>query len=125
MVRHHHLGQITAFGKTRRHRKHNPVTERNHGRLHIFIGISTFGNRIRPRQERRLEIIVHELERNGDMRNSEFFAMKFSEGNFTVVVIASVIERDSKGDFVSTVIEQGRAIHAARQNQQGVFHVGS
>ena len=85
-----HLGQVSAFSKARRHRKHNPVTERNHGRLHIFIGISTFGNRIRPRQKRRLEIIVHELERNGDMRNSEFFAMKFSEGNFTVVVIASV-----------------------------------
>ena len=51
--------------------------------------------------------------------------MKFSEGNFTVVVIASVIKRDSKGDFVSTVIEQCHAIHTARQNQQGVFHIGS
>jgi hypothetical protein len=40
-------------------------------------------------------------------------------------MIASVIERDSKGDFVSTVIEQGRAIHTAGQNQQGVFHIGS
>ena len=117
VVRHHHLRKATAFGKTCRHGKHNPVAERHHGRLHVFVRVVPFGNRVRTRQQRRRKIVVHELQRNRDVRNPEPFAVEARKGDFLVVVVAAIVKRNRKRNVFGTLVEQRGAVHSSGEDQ--------
>ena len=122
MVRHHHTFQAVALSNARGDGQHDAVTERHHRRFHIFVGVRPFGNRICARQQRRLEIIVHELERNREVFDSKFFAMELCKRNFTAIVVAAVIKRNGKRYLACTLVKQGRTVHSAGQDQQSVLH---
>ena len=67
---------------------------------------------------------MHEFEGDGQVRNSELFAVVLGKGNFLVVMVAAIIERNGERDFVGAFVKQGGTVHSAGEYQQGVFHGG-
>ena len=112
VVCHHHSCKVAAFGKPSRNGKHDAVAERYHGRFHVLVGVVPFGDGVCAFEERRLEIVVHELERDGDVRDSELFAVQLGEGNF-LVVVAAVVEGDGERNIFCPLVKKCGAVHSA------------
>ena len=121
MVGDEHRFQSPALSQSAGDGKHDAVAEGDYRRFHVLVLIVPFGNGVRALQQRRLEIFAHELERNDDVLDAEQLAVVGGKVRFPFVVVTAVVECDCEGDMFFVVVQQGHAVHASRQDNDGVF----
>ena len=122
VIGYEHLVEAVALGNAYGYREHNAVAERHYCRLHVFVGIVSFGYCVGSVKQTRLEILVHEVEVDSDVLYAESFAMHLCERNLTGVVVAAIVERDAESYFVLMVVEQGDAVHSSAYYYYRVLH---
>ena len=83
-----------AFGNACCDGEHNAVAEWHHRRFHILLFVMSFRNLVRPFQERTLEVLLHELQRNNNVAYAQAFAMQRRKRQFLAGVVLPVIERN-------------------------------
>ena len=116
MVGDEHLLQTIALCDSDSNAQHDAITERNHGRFHIIIGIMSFRNGIRSLQETTLEILVHKAQVDGNMLDTQSLTVHLGERYLLGIVIGTIVKTDTQSNLVFLVIEQGNAVHTAAHN---------
>ena len=76
----------------------------------------TLRNRIGTFKKRTFEILVHEAQTYRNMLDSQTLTMHLGEGNFTLVMITSIVKTNAECNLVFLIVEQRDAIHAAAHN---------
>ena len=84
-------------------------------------GVRTKGG-IGSVKQTRLEILVHKVEVDSYVLDSESFAMHLCVRYFACIMIAAVVERYSECYFVFVVVEQGDAVHTSAYFYYLVFY---
>ena len=123
VIGHHHILQAATLCNTSCYGQHDAVAERNHRGFHVVFCIMAFGNGVGAFQERTLEILRHECQRNRDVLNAQLLAMILRKWNLTAVMITAVIERNSQCNPFTIIIEKRSGIHSATQDKNTVFHL--
>ena len=122
MVGQHHLLQAPAFSESGRDGKHDAVAKRNYGRLHVVVGIVTFGNLLPSYQKRRLEILSHKLQRDDNMLYAEHLAVLTCTLYLPCIMLGAIVECHSKGYLLLALMQQSGGIHPSAQYYHGILH---
>ena len=116
MVSNENFLQVVTLSNADGNAQHDSITERNHRTLHIISSIMTFRNRIGTFKKRTFEILMHETQIYRNMLDSQTLTMHLGEGNFTLVMITSIVKTNAECNLVFLIVEQRDAIHAAAHN---------
>ena len=122
MVGDEHLLQFVALSNARRDGEHDAIAEGHHGGAHVVVRIVALGNVAGPREERTLEIVVHESQGYRDMLDTQAFAVQTGEGNLPRIVVGTIVERDRQRYLLRLVIEQRDGVESTTHNNHRIFH---
>ena len=118
-----HLGQSVALGDAHGDGEHYAVTEGHDGGLHVLVLVVSLGDGVGSGEEARLEVLVHEVQWDGDVLDAQPFAMHLGEGYLACVVVAAIVEGNAHGYLVLVFIEQGDAVHSPAHNYSCILHI--
>ena len=116
VVGYHHFFQSSALGHAAGDGEHDAVAEGHHGRGHVLSRVVSLRDGLSPLQQRRLEVLVHEVEGDGDVGNAQSLAVHLRQRNLPCVVVAAIVEGDAEGDVFLIFVEHGDGVHASRDD---------
>ena len=116
VISYHHTLQAVCLCNAARYRQHDTVAERHHRRFHVSIVIRALGNGVGAIEQRRMEILVHEAQRNDEVRYLHALTMKFCKGYLVLCVVTAVVECHGHCYLLAVFVEHRDGIHSARKD---------
>src|SRR5574344_162151 len=113
MICHHYISKTSALRHADSNGKHDTVTERYHSAFHVGIIVIALWYSIGTLQQTALEVLMHKIQGNGDVRYAQSFTVQFSKRYFAGIVIAAIVKADGKRYRVLVIVKHGDGVHSS------------